>query len=121
MLSSLDEFNSFDDFEVKIIDLSKEYIQRNKSDNYSSINCIADLQALIKEIKSVKKSKIVIVAPKNENFKYYYLNSTRNYEKVKKIKNILSNIMFYMIIFYMSGNRKVLLISLQKIKNRIYL
>lgn len=48
MLSSLDEFNSFDDFEVNIIDLSKEYIWRNKSDNYSSINCIADLQALMK-------------------------------------------------------------------------
>ena len=92
MLSSLDEFNSFDDFEVNIIDLSKEYIWRNNSDNYSSISCIADLQALMKEMKSVKKSKIVIVVPKNENFKYYYLNSTRNYEKSKKIKNILPNI-----------------------------
>ncbi len=92
MLSSLDEFNSFDDFEVNIIDLSKEYIWRNNSDNYSSISCIADLQALMKEMKSVKKSKIVIVVPKNENFKYYYLNSARNYEKSKKIKNILPNI-----------------------------
>lgn len=91
-ISGLDEFDSFDDYKINIIDLSNENIWRYNQSNTTSLNNISDLKTLSKELNTVKKAKIIIVFPHNCDFKYEWISYSKVYGKSVKIKNILPNI-----------------------------
>ena len=91
-ISSLEEFDSFDDYDINIIDLSNEIIWRYSGSSITSLNNISDLKTISKELDTIKKSKIIIVFPQNIDYKYEWLNYEKKYNKTNKIKNILSPI-----------------------------
>ena len=88
-VSNLDEFNSFDDYNINIIDLSSENIWRYRGHNIGSINNVSDLETLSNELNMVKKSRIIIVFPQNCNYKYSWSDGKSAYNYTEKIKNIL--------------------------------
>lgn len=87
-ISSLDEFDSFDDFEINIVDLSDGEIWRNKENNKIHLNSYLDLLTIKKEIETSIKCKIILVLPQNCYYRYYY--GINNYNKSIKIKDMLT-------------------------------
>lgn len=90
-ISNLDEFDSFDDYNITIIDLSNENIWYYNNDSTSSLNNISDFQTLKKEIETSKHCKIIIVLPQNCYFYYDYYWYNKQYQKSIKLKDILSS------------------------------
>lgn len=62
---------SFDDFDINIIDLSSEYIWENYQSNAYSINYINDIKNIAKMINKTI-SKTLVILPQNLDFKFNY-------------------------------------------------
>lgn len=91
-ISSLDEFNSFDDYDINIIDLSNKEMWKYKGKHSGNLNNISDMHTISAELKATKKSKIIIVFPQNCNFYYSWDYFYKKFEESVKIKNILENV-----------------------------
>lgn len=91
-ISQLDEFESFDDHKINIIDLSDEMMWYYENNTSTSLNNISDLHTLSKEIETSKNCKVLIVLPQNCNFTYDK-SPFGEYRKNKKIKDMLSSVL----------------------------
>lgn len=91
-ISRIDEFNSFDDYDINIIDLSDEELWRFCGVNSNFIDRGSDLVTISKELQTTKKSKIIITLPKNVYFRYNWNNRNKAYNSSIKLKNILQNL-----------------------------
>ncbi len=91
-ISELGEFDSFDDYNINIIDLSNESMWRYSENIINSINAISDFRTLSKELDLIKKTKIVIVLPQNVYYKYHWINYKNAFNYAIKIKDILPNV-----------------------------
>ena len=94
-ISKLDEFQSLDNYEITIIDISDESLWYNKEHNTLSIDKRNDFQSLKTAINGSNKSNIIIVFPQNTyyHYLYSYSNSTLSYgyQITLKIKDIKYN------------------------------
>lgn len=84
-ISELKEFESFDNYDTNIIDLSNENMWKGHKSGY--LNNTADLKTLSIEINNVKKSNVVIVLPQNCTYCYNLFNNT--YHDSSKLKDII--------------------------------
>ena len=85
-ISELKEFESFDNYDTNIIDLSNEKMW--KGNKFGNLNNISDLKTLSIELSNVKKSDIVIVLPQNCTYSYEKkINGT--YSGNTKMKDII--------------------------------
>ncbi len=89
-ISKIDSPISFDTFDINVIDLNNENIWSYDGDSYAKINILNDLKSLNTIINNSPKSKILIIYPKNHNFKYYYVNN--RFIKCVKIKDALIDV-----------------------------
>ncbi len=87
--SRLNEFDSFDDYSINVIDLSNESIWRCNNTTLNTLNCISDLNSLAKEIQLTKKAKIIIVFPQNVNIYYSWYTYSKKYSNSKKVKDVM--------------------------------
>lgn len=87
VVNSLHDARSLDEFAINIIDLSSEYLWFNEKNNLSSIGSINDLKSLSVMIANSCNSKIIIMMPQNEIFKYHY--SYSKYQLQCELKNMI--------------------------------
>lgn len=84
--NDLNNFESFDDYDINIIDLSSNLFWQARDTKLTSTINDRDLQSLHCEIENTN-NKVLILLPQNQNFSYH-----RNYEnKSAKIKDIIPN------------------------------
>lgn len=91
-ISTFDEFSSFDNYDINVIDLSDKDMWKYSSSNIGGLNNISDLKSVSKELDTVKKAKIIVVFPQNVDYRYDWLAYERKYEKHSKIKDILTSV-----------------------------
>ena len=90
-ISTIDEFQSFDDFDITVIDISDEALWQNHDNNTSTINQYHDLLSIKESIQKSQKSRILLLFPQNIEYKYYYhfiTNTTKGYEHRIKLKDL---------------------------------
>lgn len=87
----LNDFNSFDEYDLNIIDLSDYSLWKNKDYVTTSIVDLNDLKSLSDEIFS-SNQKILILLPQNINFKTYCNSTTPEYKRIKDIKDDIMKI-----------------------------
>lgn len=91
IISEIDDFQSFDNFEITIIDISDSALWYNKRDT-KDIDGSSDFKSINNAISGSKKSNIIILFPQNIYFHYAhsYNSSTRQYRytESKKIKDM---------------------------------
>lgn len=93
-ISKIDEFQSFDNFDITIIDITDSSLWYNNSDTVN-INRNSDLKTINNAIQKSKKCNIAILFPQNISFHYsrtYDYNINRyKYTESKRIKDIKEN------------------------------
>lgn len=91
IISEIDDFQSFDNFEITIIDISDSALWYSKRDT-KDINVSSDFKSINNAISRSKKTNIIILFPQNIYFHYAqsYSSSARQYKytESKKIKDI---------------------------------
>lgn len=91
IISKIDDFQSFDNFEITIIDISDSELWYSKSDT-KEINVSSDFKSINNAINRRKKSNIVILFPQNVYFYYSYIykysSGGYEYDERKKIKDM---------------------------------
>lgn len=88
LISEIDEFQSFDNYDITVIDISDNSLWYNDAGTIQSINQYMDLQTINSAIKKSEKSNIVIVFPQNIYYHYEHNNISGGYRKSKKIKDM---------------------------------
>ena len=85
LISKIDEFQSFDNFDITIIDISDENLWYYKGDNNNSINQYMDLRSIREAILKSKKSNVLVVFPQNiqYHYSYHYVVNEQKYTEVK--------------------------------------
>lgn len=93
LISKIDEFQSFDNYDITIIDISDENLWYYKGDNNNSINQYMDLRSIREAILKSKKSNVLVVFPQNiqYHYSYHYVVNEQKYTEVKKIKDMQKN------------------------------
>lgn len=83
---------SLDSFEINIIDLNHSSIWVNYGKNYNKVQCFQDLRNLATMIQESSSTKIVVMYPQNQRFRYNSFESggSRTYCSEKELKNMLS-------------------------------
>lgn len=89
-ISSIDCFQSFDNYDITVIDISEEKLWYNDENSVKNINHSMDLKSIKGAIQKSKNSKIIILFPQNLEFYYYYtyIGNVRKYSKNIKIKDM---------------------------------
>lgn len=88
LLSRIDEFQSFDNYDITVIDISDNSLWHSNSGSIQSINQYMDLRTISSAIAKSEKSNIVIVFPQNIDYRYCYNNVNGGYSKRQKIKDM---------------------------------
>ena len=93
LISKIDEFQSFDNYDITIIDISDENLWYYKGNNNNSINQYMDLRSIREAILKSKKSNVLVVFPQNiqYHYSYHYVVNEQKYTEVKKIKDMQKN------------------------------
>ena len=81
-------YESFDLYDINIISLNDSNIWHSHSSQITNIDCKNDLCKIIKSIKTCKKSKVLVLFPKNYTFYYNYSTYSKKYEDYTEIKTI---------------------------------
>lgn len=93
LISKIDEFQSFDNYLITIIDISDEDLWCNKADAINNINQYMDFRSIMSGINKSKKSNLIILFPQNIQYyySYHYVSNRYKYTEVKKIKDMQDN------------------------------
>lgn len=93
IISRIDEFQSFDNYDITIVDISDSSLWYNKGSELNSINQVLDFKSINNAINKSKKSDILIVFPQNIYYQYSYIYKSSGYvyDKKKKIKDFKDN------------------------------
>lgn len=96
-VNKLSSPESFDDYEINIIDLSQSDVWKYTGNSLSNINCLKDITTLSSMIKNTK-NKIMVILPQNILYKYNwgYVSGGRgnNYTQSTELKNNIQVINF---------------------------
>lgn len=89
IISKIDEFQSFDNYDITIVDIADSSLWYNKNNDLYSINQALDFKSINNAINKSKKSKILMVLPQNTYYYYSYIYNSNgyDYDKKKKIKD----------------------------------
>lgn len=79
--------NSFDAYDLNIIDLQEENIWRYRGTSASTIDDINDFRSLKTNLQNAKKSKIIVCFPQNYDYTYNFSYTT--YPQTKHLKDML--------------------------------
>lgn len=90
-VSEIDCFQSFDNYDITVIDISANGLWYNKSNSTVSINQNKDFISIRAAIEKSKNSKIIVLFPQNINFYYHYVWSDKQYSDTIKIKDMRSD------------------------------
>ena len=96
-ISEFSDFQSFDNYEITVIDISDPYLWYNKNDNLRNINQYLDLKSLKLAIQKSNKTNILIIFPQNISYKYHYYylqGGGQDYTKNKKLKDMIEDYIF---------------------------
>lgn len=96
-ISEFSDFQSFDNYEITVIDISDPYLWYNTKDNLNEINQKLDLKSLKLAIQKSNQTNILIIFPQNISYKYnyYYLQGGgQDYTKNKKLKDMIEDYIF---------------------------
>ncbi len=85
-ISEIDSFQSFDNYDITVIDISGEGLWYNKENSFKCINKYRDFLSINAAIEKSKNSKIIILFPQNINFYYYYTYEINRKTYIKNIK-----------------------------------
>lgn len=85
-ISKIDAFQSLDNFNITVIDISDKSLWYNKGIQNNNINQYMDLRSINSAILKSEKSNVVILFP--QNIEYYYSFKFEGYREVKKIKDM---------------------------------
>lgn len=93
IISRIDEFQSFDNYDITIVDISDSSLWYNKGSELNSINQVLDFKSINNAINKSKKSDILIIFPQNIYYQYSYIYKSSGYvyDKKKKIKDFKDN------------------------------
>lgn len=93
LITKIDEFQSLDNYEITVIDISDENLWRYTELYNNNINQYMDFRSIQTAIEKSRKSNIIIIFPQNIDFQYdySYIGSTRKYQKMKKLKDMKEN------------------------------
>ena len=87
VVNDFSNIESFDEYDVNIIDLSSSNIWYNKDGNKETVNMIKDLTHLKKIVGNSFKSKTLILIP--QNITYYWHKFNGKYISKEELKNTL--------------------------------
>ena len=73
IISRIDEFQSFDNYDITIVDISDSSLWYNKGSELNSIDQVLDFKSINNAISKSKKSEILIVFPQNIYYEYSYI------------------------------------------------
>lgn len=92
-VSEIDCFQSFDNYDITVIDISATGLWHNEENSTDSIDEYKDFLSISAAITNSKNSKIIILFPQNINFYYYYtfVRNIKEYRKWVKIKDMRKN------------------------------
>lgn len=82
---------SIDEFDYVVIDLTSEFIWRNKKLDYQTVNCSNDFYSIQQMINNRTSATIIYVFPQNVSF-MYQIDSSSHYHHSIKMKDILSEL-----------------------------
>ncbi len=88
VISTFDNFQALDDFELCIIDLNKSDIWKYNAATKTGLNCAKDLGNLKEAISRSEKCKILIVLPQNLTYNYYSANDGVTFMRKESLKNM---------------------------------
>ena len=90
-VNKLSSPESFDDYNVNIIDLSDANNWQNMGTSLQNINNLSDIKTLSAMIKKTN-NKVLVILPQNISFKYNwgYVGSGKNYTQSIELKNNIS-------------------------------
>lgn len=86
-VSDISSFNSFDDFEINIVDLSRDSLWEYEGKYIECVNRYNDLKSIRDAINKSVKTNILFILPQNILYKYYKLNG--QFDKRERLKNII--------------------------------
>ena len=89
--TSLSEPNSFDAYDITIIDLQCESIWNNKQDSLDRVNCLNDFKT-IHELTQRSEGFILIALPQNYAFGKYKPWGAKEYNSFTKLKDMIKNL-----------------------------
>lgn len=96
-ISDISDFQSFDNYEITIIDISDPYLWYNKKSSIGDLNQKLDLESLKSAIKKATRTNILICFPQNVDYKYNYTyvnGGGEDYTYHKKIKDMIEQYIF---------------------------
>lgn len=113
-ISSFENPQSLDEFEINIIDLSSgEIWQCSTEERTYTVDSITDIINLKRMIINSKKTKVVVILPQNVKFEYldYSIDGYSGYEQLKNIldelvRNIISELLDFQVCNIMFENTK---------------
>ena len=91
-INKLNSPESFDDYDINILDLSDKNIWTNNSSSTQNLNCISDINSIATMIKKTK-NKILVVLPQNILFRFdsrTTYDKTQVFQQSKELKNNIS-------------------------------
>lgn len=90
-VKTFSDYESFDRYDVNIINLNSPDIWEFNDRNVSGLNIQDDLIPLKQSIKS-SKAKTIILMPQNYTFYYYYMSYDGHFLKSKQLKSISQSV-----------------------------
>lgn len=85
-VTQLAEPDSFDSYDVNIIDLAHEDIWIYRGNGKTNVDCVNDLINLGIMIDKSMLSKTVVILPQNQDFYYYWINSRGSYSGTDELR-----------------------------------
>lgn len=95
-INKLHDAQSFDEFDINIIDLRDNNIWKNYDNTKSTINILNDFESLSIIINSKKRAHVVILLPQNINY-YYCTNYEGIYRYSCELKNMIDSLKGYIL------------------------
>lgn len=89
--NKLNSPESFDDYDINIVDLSDKDIWTNNSCETQNLNCILDIKSIATMIKKTN-NKILVVLPQNIYFRFDYRANYDRIPKFQQSKELKNNI-----------------------------
>lgn len=94
IISSFDEYKSFDLYDINIINLTSNNIWESNSLSGEYLNDKSDLST-IKNSINTSNTKVLIFFPQNHYFKYDYSSYSKTFKKTQQLKSIKETVNYF--------------------------
>lgn len=115
-INKLHDAQSFDEFDINVIDLRDSNIWRYEDNSNNKINILNDFKSLSITIETIKKSKVLILFPQNIDF-CYCNNYQGGYHYFCELKNMLNSVK--VILSYLYNDMDLFNVIYEKTRTKI--